>query len=544
MSLALLFVALCADPVPLATRIEDVTVYANTALVHRAGALNGSGSYVLRGLPFTLDPATIRVRSDKGAIVSVEVRPRTQEVAPSERVEALRQRLDVARTELRVANDVAAVADGLAKHLAGLMEVQQGAQREDVRAGRPSIEAWEASWTFAAKKLADVRAAQRDAQAQVAAKERVVQELERELGRLQAGGSVPVQDVLVSLEGDGASRLDVEYLVSGAGWRPLYELRCASDLAQVDLTYRAEVHQASGEDWEAVSLALSTAQPHRGAQGPEPEPVWLSLWKPAPSGRAPASVAAERLSSLGYSVDQAVDRKAVGKDAGDAESFATVDAQGLSVRFQLPRRETVQSREQPTSVLVGQSELAVDVERTCVPAIDPTVWMRGRTKNTSMWTLLPGLASVFLGQDFLGRAQVDLVQPGQELTLHLGADPHVTVERTRTQDLEKGPGFLSSRASKVEGWRIHMENHGAPTRAADGSVDVIVREVLPRSSDERLEVELTGEQPRTSTDERWKQDRDEKGILTWVVRVPKNGSTDIVWESTVSYPKGERIVRR
>lgn len=544
MSFALLLAALAADPIPLETRIEDVTVYAHTALVHRAGPVSGSGSYVLRGLPFTLDPATIRVRSDKGAIVSVEVRPRTQEAAPSERVEALRQRLEAARADLRVANDAAVVADGLAKHLGGLMEVQQSAQRDDVRNGRPSIEAWEASWTFAAKKLADVRAAVRDAQVQVAAKERVVQELERELGRLQAGGSVPVQDVLVSLEGDGASRLDVEYLVTGAGWRPLYELRCASNLAQVDLTYRAEVHQASGEDWEGVSLALSTAQPHRGAQGPEPEPVWLSLWKPEGrrgSVNAPASAKPE---ALGYAGDMAVDRKAVDKDADRAESFATVDAQGLSVRFQLPRRETVQSREQPTSVLVGQSQLAVDVERTCVPAIDPTVWMRGRTKNTSVWTLLPGPASVFLGQDFLGRAQVELVQPGQELTLHLGADPHVTVERTRTQDLEKGPGFLSSRSSKVEGWRIHLENHDAPSPLASGSVRVIVLEVLPRSSDERIEVELTAEEPKTWKDEKRQQDRDEKGILTWMVNVPRNGATDIVWESTVTYPKGERVLRR
>lgn len=544
MSFALLLVALAADPIPVETRIEDVTVYANTALVHRAGPVRGSGSYVLRGLPFSLDPATIRVRSDKGAIVSVEVRPRTQEVAPSERVEALRQRLEVARAELRVANDAAVVADGLAKHLAGLMEVQQSAQRDDVRNGRPSIEAWEASWAFAAKKLADVRAAVRDAQTEVAAKERAVQELERELGRLQAGASVPVQDVLVSLEGDGAARIDVEYLVTGAGWRPLYELRCASDLSKVALTYRAEVHQDSGEDWESVALALSTAQPQRGAQGPEPQPSWLSLWKPA-RGRAgelnaPASAGLE---ALGYS-DKAVDRKALEKDAGRANSFATIDAQGLSVRFQLPRRESVQSREQPTSVLVGQGELDVAIERTCVPAVDPTVWLRGRAKNTSVWVLLPGMASVFLGQDFLGRAAVELVQPGQELTLHLGADPHISVERTRTQDLEKGPGFLSSRASKVEGWRVQLENHGAPTRAADGSVDVIVREVLPRSSDERIEVELSGEQPRTSTDERWKQDRDEKGILTWVVRVPRNGATDVVWESTVSYPKGERIIRQ
>ena len=30
----------------------------------------------------------------------------------------------------------------------------------------------------------------------------------------------------------------------------------------------------------------------------------------------------------------------------------------------------------------------------------------------------------------------------------------------QTDDLKKGPGFLSSKSSKIDGWRIHLENHG------------------------------------------------------------------------------------
>jgi uncharacterized protein (TIGR02231 family) len=214
------------------------------------------------------------------------------------------------------------------------------------------------------------------------------------------------------------------------------------------------------------------------------------------------------------------------------------------VRFQLARRETIESREQPTTVLVGRASLAVAAERYCTPALDPTVWLRGKAKNTSAWTLLPGNAAVFLGADYLGMAHIGAVQPGQELTLHLGADPALVVERTQTEDMSKGPGFLSSRAEKIEGWRVHLENHGARTSAKDGAVDVIVREVLPRPRDERVEVELTKSEPKTSKDERWKKDLEEKGIHTWVVRVPKDGATDIVWQATVTFPKGADLVRQ
>ena len=57
---------------------------------------------------------------------------------------------------------------------------------------------------------------------------------------------------------------------------PRYDLRTASDARSVELGYRAEVRQQTGEDWTEVELALSTAQPHLGARGPDPEPIWLS----------------------------------------------------------------------------------------------------------------------------------------------------------------------------------------------------------------------------------------------------------------------------
>lgn len=545
MSFACLFVALAADPIPLPSRIADVTVYPSTALVHRVAEANGAGGYVLRGLPQSLDAESIRVRADRGAVVSVEVRERLQEAVPSERVDALKVRLQAAEAEVRVAQDRVSAVEQLTKHLNALMALDQAQSREEARGARPNPESWESSWTFFAKKIGEVQSQKREADRELAAKQLEVQKIQAEIGRWAGSRAEPVKDVVVEIEGEGAQKLDVEYLVHGTGWQPSYELRTSSDLAKVGLTYRAQVFQFTGEDWSDVSLALSTAQPQRGAQGPEPMPVWLSLWQPpvALSGKArgnDARVAAEAPAA-------ALEERDSFRGPGDSvppSSFATVENVGLSVRYQLPRRESIESRNEPTSVLVGQADLDVAIERTVVPALDTTVWLRGKAKNTSSFTLLPGLASVFLGQDFLGRAGVELVQPGAELTLHLGADPFLEVERTRTQDMEKGPGFLSSQSEKIEGWRIHLENHGAPTRAKDGSVDVIVREVLPRPRDERIEVELSKSEPKTSSDERWKQDRDERGILTWVVRVPKAGAADVVWEYTVGYPKGERVVRQ
>ncbi|MBL8862004.1 MAG: mucoidy inhibitor MuiA family protein [Planctomycetes bacterium] len=551
MTFALVLAALAADPVPLDSRIADVTVYPSTALVRRAADVSGPGSYVLRGLPRTLDTDSVRVRSDRGAVVSVEVKLRLQEAAPSERVEALRQRLVAAEREVRVAADRVASVNALGAHLQSLMKVDADTAREEVRAGRASPESWESAFGFFGKKLADLSGERREAERDLEAKQNEVRKLQAEIGRWTSAAPEPVHDVLVDLEGAGAAKLEVQYLVQGTGWQPAYELRAAQDLTKVALTYRARVFQASGEDWNDVALSLSTAEPQRGAQGPEPRPVWLSLWQPPPAAPAPGSLRKGRALTVAAEAERADAGNELGLVAqdkfsrDDEQAFAaTIQSAGLSVRYQLQRRETVTSRSEPTSVLVGGAELSVDAERTVVPALDTTVWLTGRARNTSEYTLLPGVASVFLGQDFLGRASLPLVQPGAELTLHLGADPYVQVERNVVQDLEKGPGFLSSTSSKVEGWRVTLKNHGAPSAAKDGAVEVVVREVLPRTRDERIAVELTKAEPKVSTDERWKQDREEKGILTWVVRVPKGGApANVVWESTIRFPKGERVVR-
>jgi hypothetical protein len=91
---------------------------------------------------------------------------------------------------------------------------------------------------------------------------------------------------------------------------------------------------------------------------------------------------------------------------------------------------------------------------------------------------------------------------------------------------------------------VHFENHGAGGAPADGAVDVIVQEALPRSRDDRVKVELQDARPRPSDDERWKQDRDEKNVYTWIVRVPRGGEVDVTFAQKIEYPKGLEIRER
>lgn len=541
------------DPTPLPSRIEAVTLYGTSALVRRKSELAAGGSYVLQGLPDALAPENVRVRCEGGDVVDVEVRRRVVDQVPSARVQELRDRLTALQREMKVLEDERSVLKTMLGHLQSLMNLSTTAQGRDVETGKPTVEAWAASWKFSSERLAENVAATREVEWKIEAKSKEVQEAQAELGRCQGAGTVALYDVLVEVVAPARASLDVEYLVGRTGWEPAYDLRASRDLKAVELAYRARVWQQTGEDWPDVDLVLSTASPQRGAQGPEPRPVWLSLYEPPIAMRGlgyadgadravPATVAPEeraKKSALRAELDGE-------NDAAEPapRPFAAVESQGLSVHFRLAQKESIESRELPTTVLVGSAELGITPERVCVPSLDTTVWLRAKTKNTSPWVLLPGRAAVFFGADYLGPAQIDTVQTGQELTLHLGADPGITCERSQTRDLSKGPGFLSSKAHRLEAWRTHFENHGTVGTAPDGSVELIVRDVLPRTQNDQIEVELSKTDPKPSADDRWKQDREEKGIVTWLVRVPPGEKgADVVFETEVTYPKGAKLVR-
>jgi uncharacterized protein (TIGR02231 family) len=537
--LALLLSFVLADAQPLPTAIREVTLYSNTALVRRSGAIPGSGEYVIEGLPACLDANNVRVRCEGGDVVNVETRERLQQALTNERLQALRDALKALGREQQLAQDEGDVLKEQAQHLEHMRASEESAHAREVAAGRPNVEAWTANFEFLSKKSSEVSRKQREnawKQEELAAR---AAEAVKALGEAQSQGAVKVYDVRVSVESRAQAALDLEYLVSNTGWQPSYDLRAQKTLDKVELVYRAQVWQQTGEDWNEVALALSTARPQIGAQGPEPAPQWLSM--AMPGDRQPASVAMAPAEERAKYADKDVGR--LDAPANPNVRFAaTVESQGLSVRFQLPKSATIQSRAEPTSLLVGNATLAIQTERHCVPALDTTVWLRAKAKNSSPWAMLPGTAAVFFGADYLGPAQIETVQPGQELTLHLGADPALVVKREQTEDLNKGPGFLSSRSSDVKSWRVHLENHGALGAAKDGSVEVIVRESLPRPRDERVEVELSKTSQTESDLVRWKQDREERGIHTWMLKVPAGEKgLDLVWQRTITFPKGLRI---
>ncbi len=531
-----------APPVPVASRITEVIVHGDSARVRRSVAVTGSGRWLFAGLPASLDAQALRARVTTGSVVGLEVEDRRVRNVTDAQLQEQRERLDAARWERRELDDRLAAATVVRGHLERLLSQQERAFTDQVAAGKPDPAAWEQVLAFSSAQLLAIAAQGRDTERQARAVDLRIADLEAQLGRLQGQLDVPVRDVIVETLLPGPATLDLEYLVADSGWEPLYDLRTAADGTSVELAYRAHVWQRTGESWPDVDLVLSTAQPQRGAQGPDPVPLRLRLADDR--YRPPADAAGGRLAEAEDALVAHVQLKALGyaNAPEEAPPVASVFPQGLSVQFRLPRKETVESRERPVTVLIGQQALAVALERVCVPALDLNVWVRGLTRNDTPWMMLPGRASVYFGQDYVGPAWFgEPVRVGQDFTLHLGADQGLKVERVKTDEYHETPGLFAKRQADTIGWRVRLENSGATPAWPDGSVEVLVREAIPMAGDERIEAGVSQESHAPLRDERWLKDLQEQGIHTWRVLVPRGGAADVTFKIVTRWPENTRL---
>jgi uncharacterized protein (TIGR02231 family) len=169
----------------------------------------------------------------------------------------------------------------------------------------------------------------------------------------------------------------------------------------------------------------------------------------------------------------------------------------LAATFTAPRRESVDGAGQARRIALRRFTLAAEVGRTAAPRIDPAAFLTAAAVNETGVPLLGGQASVYLGEEYVGKAPLAFTPPGGKLTLAFGADPRVEVERRVLERRHETAGLVS----KDDVWqyrtRIAVKNRwGAP-------VNLKLLDLVPVSGEKEIAVEvLEGTSPAREDPER------------------------------------------
>ena len=520
----------------LSTCIVEVTAYPDRARVTRHGTLAlepGTHRLEIAELPLTLDPSSVRAsgkftaQAGGGArLLGVDVRKAFYRETPAARVKDLEdqiQSLEDADKSLTDSADALNAQAGLAKSLAEKAGEQLA---RGVAFARTDIAQGSALMNFIAQELARAQAGLREVSVQRRELARQLDKLRGELMSLQGsrGRERYTATVEVEVNAAGEMAIDLMYVVSNAGWQPLYDVRLMDNV--VELTYLGQIAQRTGEDWSDVSLVLSTARPSLAAVLPELKPWYISIYQPMPAA-APVSkgmlqaaavpapaVAPHKMATPAFESARPAEMEAV---------TASVESAGASVTFRLPQTASIPADGEPHKVTVAAARLEPKLDYISVPKLAEFAYRRAKVKNSSDLLLLPGQVSLFVEGDFIGSTPLKLVAPGEEFELYLGVDDRVYVERElKAREVDKK--FLQDKRKLQYGYEIELRNLRAESIALE------IHDQLPVPRHESLKIRLESAEPKPA-------EQSELNELTWKLSLEPNTRQIIRFDFSVEHPR-------
>jgi uncharacterized protein (TIGR02231 family) len=390
--------------------------------------------------------------------------------------------------------------------------------------GKTTVEAQLAFFDALSQRAARLDEEQQAFQIKKRLLERRILQLKQQLDQLRNTRPRERYTALVEIEVSqpGDLRIELSYVVSGAGWIPLYDLRLLedSDTPTLELGYLAQVSQQSGEDWQEVNLTLSTARPALASQLPELEPWYIGPVKALPVEFA----AAPPMAARAMIADAAVERGApvMRAFAPAEEAQATVEQSGAAVTYVVPGKVTIPPDGAQHKVVIARYPLTQKLDYVTAPSVVQAVYRRAKITNASPYTLLPGKANLFAADDFLGATNLELVPPQGEIELYLGVDDRIKVERElKRRDVEKT--LIGGKRRLHYGYEIRLEN------LLGVEAQLTLHDQLPISRHEEIKVRLEIINPKPV-------EQNGLSLLKWEMRLPSGEKRAVRFEFTVEFP--------
>jgi hypothetical protein len=264
-----------ADTLHVASDITEVTVYFEGAQVTRhLNKTVGLGTYLLLldNLPYDLDDKSIQVSALDGLeVLSVHHEPHTlsnpkkskEELILEERLEAI----DFQKMNLDSETKMLNTEEGI---LLDNRKLSNGRQALNVEEIEKAADFFHERLNALRKKKLEVHKKQLDLFDQI-------EEINKQLSALQAARFKMKSRVIIRVKSAKPQELDlhVTYFTRSAGWTPSYDFKVTSISSPMEIGYNAQVYQTTGEDWDEVTVHLSTGNPSLSGIQPTLKPWYL-----------------------------------------------------------------------------------------------------------------------------------------------------------------------------------------------------------------------------------------------------------------------------
>ncbi|WMT12736.1 DUF4139 domain-containing protein [Serratia fonticola] len=510
--------------------LNDVTVFIRGAELFNSSKVTlpaGESEVVFTNIASGLNEQSLMLDADNGVVVqsfSIKRDFLTEHVSPE--VEQLTKQID---DEVREQSKLNVQREVIQAQLAVLESNRAlGSEKEGA-----SVEQVNQMLELVSRRMSEVLLADIELKEKIAAIDKNIEKLKSQLDEAQQKTGQTVNQVVVKFYTGKAvtSNVKLSYVIPDAGWVPTYDVRVNSITQPVKLSYKANVFQNSGINWDKVNLTLSSGNPSEGAQAPKLQPWYLDFYQDYSSSKmamsiprpAPAPVAEMAAGANAQELDGAMASRA----KRSLSDYVVTDAGGVNTRFSISLPYNIASDGKGHSVTIKDVDVQGDYRYVVVPKIEPDAFLQVQLKDWEQLNLLPGKSSIFFEGSFVGQGDINIAEAKETLDLSLGRDKKIIVNRENGKQLTSKAEFFGNSVSQQYSFVTSVKN----TRKEP--IKLVVMEQMPLSRDSAITIDGLKYDGAS-------YDKD-TGNVQWALDLPANQSEKFTLSYTVKYPKDKRV---
>ena len=530
--------------------LNEATVYSQGAQLHHKASYSikaGITEISIEGISSYIDPKSLQVKAT-GNVVIIDSKytlfypqpeVKVNEGIPAKIVKEMAQltdSLELLGFDLKEIQDEIAIYKA-AQNIISMNGAVRGSGKvnDSINLLKQTVEYYTNKMNEINKKLLALEKKKKD-------KEKVQQRLQVRYDNLQnyqnqtydAKKYAPIPRVVITLSASeaAAGKISFSYLVSQAGWVPLYDIRSDSQTGKISLTYKAQVFQNSGIDWDNIKLNISTNNPYANKTKPELNPWYIDYYAYRQRQELEeisirgARAIPQAAFNQGYFLDDAKNKNLEDKAALGADQFTTVVHQLIAAEFKIDLPYSIKSNNEKNLVLIKNSDLNTTFKYYSVPKVDPGVYLVAQMTKLDELQLVPASANIFFDGSYIGETYLDPTSMDDTLNLSLGKDPNIVVKRTLLKQKSKDK-VVQDKRERTFSYQIEVQNNKSST------IQLIIQDQVPMTTNNDITIELL--------EKDFARELPGNGILEWEYKLKPGENKKLEFSYKVKHPKDQQV---
>jgi uncharacterized protein (TIGR02231 family) len=541
------------------SNITEVTVYAQGAQVKRKASYSikaGVTKIILDGVSPHIDPNSLQVIASGSNVIMIDSKysifyPKPEEI----KLEGLplKVRQDIKRLEDSIKNinhEIQMIQDNIDVYTATKNILQNNGAMRGQGKVNDSIQLLKQAIDFYTVKMLEInknltaynrnKADKNEEKSEMNDRLKKLRNFQND-AKLNPKPTGPSHRITVTLSSPAAAagKMIVSYLVSEAGWSPLYDMRADVSTNNINMNYKAQVYQNSGEDWEDIALNISTNNPYQNKTMPTMHPWYLDYnnyqLKEKDQADKYKNLEIKRNANYGaiaedmpVALQESVftNSNGVAYNAKSSANFTTVVDHMISAEFKIDLPYSIKSNNEKHMVLIKNMDIPANYRYYTVPKLDQQAYLIAELTNLADLQLVPAPANIFFEGSYIGETYLNPSQLDDTVNFSLGKDPNIIVRRTLMKN-ECKEKIVGSTKERTMAYNIEVRN------LKSIPIEIIVLDQIPITVNQDIEITpLDTDKARLTT---------KTGIMEWTLNLKPKDKKNIDFKYRVKHNKDMEI---